>query len=263
MNRADDPQIEHGGRRVGGTNGRSVASHAAKVVKEGDPVGGVERSKEVGDGLCQFVLDVGRIDTGAGGSEALMDIAHQVVLYIGQARCVQTLCLDRIVDYLQADMADDLFGRRCAGKQSQADLPTRGIFAELVQEGVRLRLEILVGLRVEGDLDGALDLSRKHETLVSCRNLGNITCASMPADHDLSRACAKCGGWFTAVALVGIRSCKGEFVVLAGHTCRAAKCVEWRSGGAIGHQIRDGARVVINNLELENACKQEYRQTWP
>lgn len=166
MNRAEDPQVEHGARWIGGADGRAIPGHAAKVVEEGKPVGGIKRGEEVGDGLSQLVLDVGRINAGAVGSKALVDIAHQIVFYVNQTWLIQTLCLDGIVDYLQTDMADDLIWRGRTCEKGKADLPARRIFSELIQEGVGLSLEILVGLGVEGDLDGALDLSSKYQTFV-------------------------------------------------------------------------------------------------
>ena len=55
-------------------------------------------------------------------------------------------------------MAHYLVGGGVPDEEGQADLPAGSIIAQLVEEGVCLGLDVLVGLGVEGDLNGALDL---------------------------------------------------------------------------------------------------------
>lgn len=63
-----------------------------------------------------------------------------------------------MVDHLETDMSYDLIRGRRAGEERKADLPARGILAQLIEKGEGLGLDVLVALRVEGDLNGALDL---------------------------------------------------------------------------------------------------------
>lgn len=87
------------------------------------------------------------------------NILHDAVADVYEALGVELLRLDGIVDDFEDEVAHDLVGARVAGEEREADGPCLGrLGAKLVQEVYGLGLELVVGRRVPGDLDGIFNL---------------------------------------------------------------------------------------------------------
>jgi hypothetical protein len=83
-------------------------------------------------------------------------------------------------------MPDDLLSPRLAGEEGQAYLPGGEVAAESIEELESLLLQVLVGRRVPGDLNGILNLAEETPSCQRCP----WACRSVEVDGGRARPLA-------------------------------------------------------------------------
>jgi hypothetical protein len=85
-------------------------------------------------------------------------MTHQRVLDVCETLLIQPVLLDGIVYEVKGSMADDVGRTRVACKESETGLPRGAFRSQAFEIFYRLPAQLLARGRVEGDLNGILDL---------------------------------------------------------------------------------------------------------
>lgn len=85
-------------------------------------------------------------------------MVHQRVFDVCETLLVQPVFLDGIVYEVEGSMADDVGRARIACKECETSLPRGAFRSQAFEIFYRLPAQLLARGRIEGDLDGILDL---------------------------------------------------------------------------------------------------------